>query len=276
MTAIVLALATSVSWGIGDFLGGLSSRRLPTLTVLAFSELAGLLALVLVVAVQAEAPPGGGEIAFAMAAGAAGMIGLGCLYRGMAVGAMGVVAPISSAAAVVPVAFGLVRGERPGSLQLVGVVVALAGVALASREPGARTGHVAAGVGLAVVAALGFGLYIVFIDEASGHSAWWAVLVSRAVATVLAVTLCLLLGSLRVAPARLPTLLAIGLFDAGANVLLALALREGLVSVVSVLASMYPLVTIALARALLDERVARAQQVGAAVAITGAAMIAAG
>ena len=276
MTAIVLALATSVSWGIGDFLGGMTSRRLPTLTVLALSQLAGLAALTIVVAALWEAPPAGGDLLFAAGAGVAGAVGLGCLYRGMAIGAMGVVAPISASAAVIPVAFGLLRGERPAAIQLIGVGIALAGVALASREPGAEGGRVAAGVGLAILAAAGFGLYIVLIDEASAASAWWAVLVARMAAAALAVGVCAIRSSLRADRRHFPALAAIGIFDVGANVLLALALNEGLVSVVAVLASLYPLVTILLARAVLGERLQRAQRAGAVVALSGVALIAAG
>jgi drug/metabolite transporter (DMT)-like permease len=275
LTAIALALAASVCWGIGDFLGGVSSRRLSALTVLAVAEVAGLAAIALFVLVRGLPAPGGSTFAFAAAAGVAGALGLGALYRAMAVGAMGVVAPISAAAAIVPVTFGLARGERPSGIQLAGVGAALIGVALASREPG-ETARLAAGVGLALVAAAGFGSYIVFIDEAADVSPGWAVLVSRAAASAVAVGVALSLGRLRAPGGALPVLCVIGLFDGGASGLLALALSKGLVSIVSVLSSLYPVVTIALARVVLGERIGRVQAAGAATALAGVGMISAG
>ena len=271
----MLALAASVCWGIGDFLGGVGSRRLPALTVLAAAEVAGLAAIAVFVLVRGIGPPGAATFGFAAGAGLGGALGLGALYRGMAVGAMGVVAPISAAAAVVPVTVGLARGERPSALQLAGVVAALAGVALASREPG-ETARLAAGVGLALVAAAGFGSYFVLIDEAADVSPAWAVLVSRGAASAAAVGAALALGKLR-PPARvLPALCVIGLFDVGANGLLALALSKGLVSIVAVLSSLYPVVTIALARVVLGERIGRVQAAGAGAALAGVGMISAG
>ena len=133
MAAIALALAASVSWGVGDFLGGTSSRRISALAVLAVSEVAGLALALVVVAASGEPWPGEAAL-WAVGAGVAGMAGLGALYRGMAVGAIGVVAPVSAASAVIPVGVGLATGDRPSGLQLGGVAVALVGVALASRE----------------------------------------------------------------------------------------------------------------------------------------------
>ncbi len=273
MTAIGLALGASVLWGVGDFLGGVTARRLATLTVLAISQAAGLVGIVVVAGFFGGGFLGGTAIAAAVAAGMGGAIGLGCLYRGMAIGTIGVIAPISATAAVVPVTVGLARGERPGATQLAGVALALAGVALVSREPGS-SGRLSAGVPLAFLAALGFGSYFVFMDHASADDAYWAVVVARATAATLAVIAALAWGTLRVPSRDLPVLVAIGLFDVGANLALALALNEGLVSVVSVLASLYPVVTIVLAVAILRERPARSQALGGAVALTGVGLIA--
>jgi drug/metabolite transporter (DMT)-like permease len=276
LTGIALALGASLLWGVGDFLGGLSSRRLATLTVLAVSELVGWLAVAVVVVATRPDAPSAGAAALAALAGIGGVVGLGGLYRGMAVGAMGVVAPISSAAAILPVAVGLATGDRPGSLQLAGVAVALAGIVLVSREQTDAGPRLAAGVGLALLAALGFGSYFVLIDLASDDGVAWAVLVSRGTATVAAVAAAVALASGLPRASALPALAAIGLFDVSANGLLALALTKGLVSLVSVLASLYPLVTVVLARAVLGERVARTQAAGIGFALAGVALIAAG
>jgi drug/metabolite transporter (DMT)-like permease len=273
--AIGLALAASVSWGVGDFLGGTSSRRVSAITVLAISEVAGLALAALVVPASREPWPGSAAL-WAVAAGIAGTLGLGALYRGMAVGAIGVVAPVSSAAAVIPVAVGIATGDRPSGLQLGGAACALVGVVLASRERIEGRVRLAAGVKLALLAAAGFGLYFVFIDHAADGGAVWAATISRATASVAAVGAALALGRMRAPRRLLPVLVLVGCFDVGANILLALALRSGLISLVSVLASLYPIVTIALARATLGERPQRLQQVGIALALTGAALIAAG
>jgi drug/metabolite transporter (DMT)-like permease len=275
VTAIALALGASVLWGVGDFLGGVTSRRLATLTVLAYSQTAGLVGILVAAVFVADDFLSFVGFGAAMLAGIGGLVGLGALYRGMAVGAIGVVAPISATAAVIPVTVGLLRGERPSALQLFGIAVALVGVFLVSREPG-QTGRLAAGVPLALLAALGFGSYFLFIDRASSDDALWAVVVARSTSSLLAVVAAASRRSLHAPRRLLPTLIAIGLFDVGANLLLALALNEGFVSIVSVLASLYPVITIALAVVLLRERPNRGQAAGAAAALTGAAMIAAG
>jgi drug/metabolite transporter (DMT)-like permease len=274
VTAIGLALGASVLWGVGDFLGGVTSRRLAALTVLAISQAAGLVWILVVASFFGGGFLGGIAIAAAVAAGVGGAVGLGCLYRGMAIGAIGVIAPISASAAVVPVTVGLARGERPGAIQLAGIALALAGVVLVSREPGSA-GRLSAGVPLAFFAALGFGSYFVFMDRASADDAYWAVVVARASAATLAVTVAASRSSLRVPARDLPVLVAIGLFDVGANLALALALNEGFVSLVSVLASLYPVVTILLAVAILRERPVRSQALGGAIALTGVGLIAA-
>jgi drug/metabolite transporter (DMT)-like permease len=276
VTAIALAFAASVAWGVGDFLGGVTSRRLATLAVLAVSEVAGWVLLAILVAGSGDDPLGATATAAAVAAGVAGVVGLGALYQGMAVGAIGVVAPVSTLAAVIPLTYGLARGERPGAIQLFGAAAILAGVALVSREPGPAGGRVAAGVGFALLAALGFGLYFVFIDVASESSAPWAVFVSRGVASVVAVAAALSRGVMRAPVRLLPVLVVIGLFDAGANALLAAALNRGYTSIVSVVASLYPVVTVLLAATVLRERVAPLRAAGIGAALVGVACVSAG
>jgi len=228
-------------------------------------------------AVSGNSLPSGTAALSAVAAGIGGCFGLGALYRGMAVGAMGIVAPVSAVSAVIPFTVGVVSGERPGALQLAGILVALGGVALASREPAERGGGRAAGVGLALVAALGFGLYFVFLDRAADESVPWAVATARGTSSLVAVAVALGVGaSLRPGRTHLPALVAVGLCDVGANVLFGLASTRGFLSVVAVLASLYPIVTVGLAALLLHERIAPSQRAGVAGALAGAAMITAG
>ena len=277
MSALALALGAALSWGAGDFLGGLTSRRVGTVTVLALSLAAGSVAVTTGVLVSGAEAPGWHAALAAAGAGAAGGLGLAGLYQGMAVGAMGVVAPISAAAALIPFAAGLVEGDRPSALQLAGVAAALSGVVLVSREPGVHGPRRAAGVGLALVAALGFGLYFVLMDAAADDGAGWAVLIARLTATSLAVMAAVVVRAPLRVPRRLaPVLVCVGVFDVVANVAFGLATSRGLVSVVSVLASLYPVVTIGLARLVVGERLGTGQRVGAAAALAGAALITAG
>jgi drug/metabolite transporter (DMT)-like permease len=187
-----LALCAALSWGAGDFLGGLASRRLAVLTVLAVSEAIGLAGVLLWVAAADDPFPGFGEFAPAAAAGIAGVIGLGALYRGMAVGAMGIVAPISAASPIVPLAVDAAHGSVPGLVQWLGVALVLGGIVALAREPSPLAGQrIAAGAGLALVAALCFGLFIVGIDAGSDVSAPWSVVSARGASVILVVAVAL-------------------------------------------------------------------------------------
>ena len=282
MTAVALALCAAALWGTGDFFGGLATRRISVLIVLFWSQLAGLVGLtVWVVATGAARPEGG--LLFALGAGIAGVIGLGCLYQGMAVGAMGIVAPISATSPVVPLVVDLLRGRGPAALQWVGIGLALVGVILVSREPGgvhapgSSRGPIAAGVGLALVAALGFGLFIVGLGEAAKESAPWATATARLSSVSVLVLALAFTGTVpRVSAQLLPLIVAVGAFDAGANALIALAATHGSIGIVAVLSALYPITTILLARTVLHERLGPTRTVGGLIALGGAALIAAG
>ena len=277
MTAIFLALGASISYGVGDFLGGITSRRTHVLRVLVVSQAAGAAAVVVWVVLADEPFLGLGATLAAIGAGLGGLSGLAALYRGMAIGAMGVVAPVSSMAAAIPFSVGIARGERPSLLQVLGAVVALAGLGLVSRTNEELRGRVAAGVGLALLAAVGFGFYFVLLDVAADESPSWAVLVARLSSSALALGASFAVGVSLGLPRRLLLpVLGVGMCDVGANVLFALATTKGLVSVVSVLTSLYPAVTVALAAALLRERVGGIRLVGAAAVLAGAALLTAG
>lgn len=279
MIAVALGLGSSLAWGIADFLGGLASRRLSVLSVLAVSQVVGLALLVIVVAARGEGPPAAHHL---LVAGASSIVGVGALaafYRGLAVGTMAVVAPISSTAAVVPVVAGIVGGERPSAPQLAGIVLAVAGVALASREESeeAARGGLAKGTGLALLSALGFGSFFVLIASASEGDVFWALLSNRVVGVAMLGGLALVLRpSLSFERGDARMLVGIGVFDVAANTSFAVASTQGLVSVVGVCSSLYPVVTVLLARSFLGERVRAAQLAGVALALTGVVAIGAG
>lgn len=280
MLAIALGLAASLSWGVADFIGGLKSRALDVLAVLAISQSVALVLLVAATAALDEGPPAASALAYAALAGGAGVVGLAAFYRGLAIGAMSVVAPLGGLGAVLPVAVGVAGGERPGAVQVAGVALALAGVALAAREPAPDDGspaRLAAGTGLALLAALGFGTFLAAMDAAGDGDVLWALLVARCVSVgLLAGAALVRRPDLREARPHLGPLAAVGVLDLAANGLYVLAATEGLVSLVAVLASLYPVVTVILARALLGERVRRSQLAGVGLVLAGVAGIAAG
>jgi drug/metabolite transporter (DMT)-like permease len=281
MAAFAFAFASSVAWGAADFVGGLKSRTLPLLNVLLASQGLGLLLIAGFVAVRGEGPPSGDFAVFAALSGVAGVIGLAAFYRALAVGNMGVVAPISACAAVVPVVVGIATGDRPSELQAVGLVLALAGVALASREEvaGERpfSRGAARGTGLAIVSAIGFGCFFLAMDRASDADVAWAMLVNRTVGVSLLIAAAFALKPpVRVRRGDLPALVTVGLLDVSANAMFALAATKGLVSLVSVLGSLYPLTTVLLAAVVLRERPHQVARIGVVGAIVGVVLIAAG
>lgn len=274
--AALLALGGALSWGAGDFLGGLASRRIAVLTVLAVSQAIGLAGIALWIWFADEPFPGMVELLPAAAAGLAGISGLAALYRGLAVGAMGIVAPISAASPVVPLGVDAARGTVPSALQWLGIGLVLTGIVTLSRESSGRgTQRVAAGAGLALLAALGFGAFIVGLDAGADESATWAVAAARATSVGAAVVVAMVLStSLRPPMGLLPLLVGIGLFDTGANILVALATTYGSAGVVAVLSAMYPIVTVVLARVVLGERLDASKRVGGVIALTGAVLVA--
>jgi drug/metabolite transporter (DMT)-like permease len=277
--AALLALGGAACWGFGDFLGGLAARRMAVIAVLAISQAIGLAGVLLWVIVTREALPGVEDLLPAVAAGAAGFVGLAALYRGLAVGAMGIVAPISAASPLVGLTADAVQGTFPAALQWFGIALVLAGIATLSREPSSSPGgsRLASGVGLALVAALGFGLFVVGLDAGSDESAAWAVAVARATSVSIAVVVALVLStSLRPPRGTWPLLVGVGVGDTLANVLVAIASTQGSVGIVAVLSALYPIVTVLLARLFLEERLTTPKRVGGVIAISGAVLVAAG
>lgn len=284
--AALLALLSSISFGISDFTGGLASRRATAVSVVTVSN-----GLSLVVAfVLAQLLPGStlvaSDMAWGAAAGAVGLAGVVFLYRGLAIGPMSVVAPITALlAAAIPLLVGTARGERPGILAFAGVVLALPAIALISREPSAEAaarGHAAItplALATALAAGLSFGGFYVLLAQTGPDGGAWP-LVAQRLASV-----AILVGFGAVAIARggdpLPrgsalTLgLVAGLTDIAANLAYVESTHRGLLALVAVLSSLYPATTVLLARVVLRERMGPVQVAGLGMAAGAVAFIAA-
>ena len=278
MLTAVLALGASVAWGIGDFIGGLKSRKLAPLAVLAIAQPVGFAAMAVIALIHSEPWPGA-SVLFAVPAAVLGTLGLIAFYRGMAAGVISLVAPIAATGALLPVAFGLATGERPSPLQLAGIALAIGGAVVTSYEPRTETDRprLAAGIGWALLAAVAFGGYFIPMHEAAESDFVWATFVFRATSfSLVAVAVVALRPRLPRARRDLAVIACIGLADTTGNVLFAAAASQGLVSVVSVLASLYPVVTVVLARVYLRERVTRVQEGGAAATLGGVVLVSAG
>jgi drug/metabolite transporter (DMT)-like permease len=278
--AILLALATAVVYGTADFLGGLAARRLRALLVVGWSQLAGW-ALVAVLAVVTGGSPSAADFGWGAAAGLVGAIGLAVFYRALAEGAMTVVAPVTAVcAAAVPVIAGLAGGDVVESPALVGLVLALPAVGLVATEPGVRPGRAELGsMGRALLAGTAFGAMFVLLHEASPGSGLWPLVGSRLASALLVGVLLLLRPALRrpgllVPRSALPLVLGAGVADMTANVLYLLAVRQGELSIVGLLSSLYPVSTVVLAAVVLHERLSRLQLAGVGGCAVAVALIA--
>lgn len=280
MIAIAYSLAAALSWGVADFAAGLKSRRLGVLTVLLWVEIGGLLTILTAIAVTGEPLPDRRTLLYAVLAGGLGQSGLAAFYRAMAIGTMSIVAPISAAGVTLPVLVGVVTGDRLGMLVALGLLVTFLGIILASREQElepqrARAGR--ASVGLALLAAVGFGGYFVFADVAADRSLMWLLAIARM--TFLPVLL--VIARRRRAP-LLPgrrdagALLLVGQADLAATALYGVAATKGALSVVSVIGALYPVATILLARLILHERLTGTQTAGVLAALAGVGLVSAG
>ena len=281
MLGIALAFGSAATWGCGDFLSGLMSRRLPVLTVLLVTQAAGV-PLMLIAALVNGVPTDWSFIPLGGLAALGGLTGLGALFRGMAVGAMSLVAPLSATGAAIPVLVGLVTGEAPTAVQGAGILFALIGVMLASRQSGdassVRRSTLAAGAGYGLIAALGFGAFYVVLraaTTAAGGDPFWPVVAARSTGTAIMLAVALAVRpQLAVRAADLGTLILAGALDVAANALYAAASNTGIGALAAVLSSLFPITTIALARLFLHERLAPAQSLGVLSALAGVALIA--
>lgn len=289
---IALALLSSLLWGIGDFAGGTASRRRPALVVVVASQAVGLAAVAAVATVSGDWSQPLRYVPWAVAAGLVGVTGLLAFYQALASGTMGVVSPVAALSVVVPVVAGLALGQWPPPLVGIGFVLAIVGVVAAS-GPERSAGRSLKPVALAGVAAVCFGVVLILIAQGAESSPVMTMVAMR-VASVGVLTVVLLAVFRRLRAQRPGTaaeagpvrggraslfggwavVAMAGLFDVGANLTYAYASTLSVLSIVAILGSLYPAVTVVLARIVHGERMTRLQQAGIAVALVGVGLIA--
>jgi len=276
--AILLALASALVYGTADFLGGLASRRAAALLVTFVSQCAGLVSLVVLLPIAHGHGPNGPDVAWGAAGGLSGALALVAFYWALAAGAMSVVAPITAVvSAVVPVVTGLALGDRPAPAALIGVALALPAIALIARETAESPRRLGRPILLAaLVAGLGFGFFFVALANTSGDSGLWPLVGARGASITLLLLVVAVSRPRGGVPAEIrPTVLTAGVLDTAANALYLAASGRGLLSIVAVIAALYPASTVVLARVVLGERIQRWQLAGFALAAAAVGLVAA-
>jgi drug/metabolite transporter (DMT)-like permease len=275
---LVLALLSAAFYGTADFLGGVAARRAPALAATVAAQACGLVVVVVAMPLFSSGVPSTGGVLWGAAAGLTGGVGVALLYYGFAVGRVSVVAPVTGVCSIsIPVVIALVLGERPGALALAGILIAIASVALISRQedPAGASPTRDRSIAIAIASGLGIGAFFVCLARAGGAAAGlWPLVIARATSTVLLVTVATLAKvPLRIPRAALVPAAACGAIDVLANGLYVVAVRDGPLGIVATLASLYPASTILLARLVLRERLRPVQSLGLAGATIAIVLI---
>jgi drug/metabolite transporter (DMT)-like permease len=272
MPAALLALCSSVVWGVTDFVGGRLVRRQPVATISVLSHGTGCVGLGLGVAVAGFH---GKAFLLGLAAGAFGSVSLYTFYKAMSLGTMSIVSPLLSLGSVLAFALAVAGGERPRSLAVVGALVALSGAVLASLGEHASGGDRRRALGWAFTSPVALGFYLYLLARAANEGgSVSAVFGARTASSVLLLVLAVALRSpFRIGPRALATVAVIGVSGSTALVLFGYAASLGLISIATILASLYPIVTILLAHLFVGERLRGLQLAGVALALGGVALV---
>lgn len=275
VAAITFGLFAAASWGAGDFNGGLATRQANVLNVIFLSQLVGITLLIGAALLTREVIPPTPDLLWGVAAGISGMVGLSNLYRALAVGRAGIVAPISaSISAVLPVAFGLLTLGLPKETQLIGFALAFISIILVSYSSDGeeKSGN---GIGLAFVAGIGFGISFICLGQIRSEAVFWPWVAARIASLSMMLIFALAKGNASGLLMRFswPIVLA-GLLDAGGNAFFLLATQSGRLDIAAVVGAMYPAATILLARLILKERFSRIQSIGVVAALVAVGLIA--
>ena len=279
MLALSLSLAACFGWGVADFLGGLKSRQLSVFSVLMVSSFFGLGAILVIVLIRGVAPPDSPSLLLAVVGGGAGLTAMFLLYKGLSIGSMAIVAPISATGVILPVVVSLAAGDSPAPLQKVGMFVAIAGAVLASLEKNddGSSRRPATGVGLAIGSAIAAGIFFVVMDQASEADPYWAAFLMRlSYFAFLIIIFLLKRPTVQAGKVHMPAIIFLGICDALAGFAYALATTRGILGLVAVVGALYPAVTVLLSMLILNERPQPVQFIGVILAVGGIAFISAG
>ncbi|HET9147379.1 MAG TPA: EamA family transporter [Acetobacteraceae bacterium] len=279
--AIILALLSALSYGGSDFLAGLASRRGNEGVVLMLVQPFGLVAALLALAWFRGAPPGIASLAWGAASGIGSGIGTAMLYRGLAIGRMSVVAPLSAVvAAIVPVVAGIFLGQKLSAPALAGIAAAIPAIGLVSWQRDEANGR-DQGVFYGLIAGFGFALLFVALDRAGTAAGAWPLVPGQAVANLVVIPFAW--QGIRGQPgwrssvrSSAPSCVAAGLLAGAAALLFLAASGRGYLAVVAVISSLYPAATILLARMVLGERLNRTQAAGLLAAAAAVILISIG
>ena len=284
--AYLLAIGSAVLYGAADFTGGLTTRRASTIPVVLLSQAAGLIMLALIMPVLPHASPTRADVLWGAAAGLTGGVGVALLYHALATGTMAVVAPTTAVCAVaIPVLVSVLLGERPMPLAVAGIALGMVSIVLVSQQQGGTAGAAEpglprsrqSGVGTALASGIAIGLFLLSFAQAGPGAGMWPLLVARTVSTTLFAVMAIAGGrSLRM-PAQVTALVIFaGVMDMLANALYLLATRQGPLSIVVTLSSLYPASTVLLARIVLGERLRPWQVTGVGCALAAVVLIVSG
>lgn len=268
-----LSLLSAASWGSADFAGGLAAKKANVFRIVALAHGFGLVSMLLLAWITGEQVPPARDLYWGAAAGIAGAFGIAALYKGLAVGRMGIVAPVAAVVTgIIPVLVGMRTEGLPTLVQLTGFALALLSIWLVARPDGQVDTH--RGLGLAIAAGISFGLFLVFGKEAGHHAVFWPMVAARSASVVLMAAIVGFAASdPRPLKPALASILFSGLLDSAGNALFIAASRHGRLDVAAVLSSLYPASTVILARVLLKERISRLQTVGILGALLAVALI---
>lgn len=274
IAAISFGLAASLSWGTSDFSGGIAAKRAPIVIVMTLSYALGAVLLLALALVTREPFPAFADIAWGTIAGMCGAAGLTAQYRALAVGRMGMAAPVAAVlGAALPVGFAALNEGLPSPVQLSGFACGLIAVWLIARTADGDGGR--AGLGLAVIAGLGFGVFFILLDRVSNDTVFWPLVTARTASLLVMIALSMNGKRAQSLPrATIAIILVAGVLDVGGNTFFLLATQAGRLDVASVVSSLYPAVTVVLARVLLSEQLTREQMVGVFTALAAVVLIA--
>ncbi len=277
MLGVLLALSSSFMWGLADYLGGLQTRSRQVLSVVLISQAAGFVVIATIVVLRGVGWPGAQAMLPAAVAGVMGALCIVTFYLALSYGPVSIVAPVLASSACIPVVYGLARGERPSALQLAGLAATLVGVMLVSWSDDDDDARGRRGIGFGVIAAVLLGTLLVFFSRASAVDPYWAPFVLRAVSMSTVGAFIVVRGFVpRVDGRGLAVIASIGVLDVLANLAYSVSTTLQLLSITAVLSSLFPVVTVALARIHLGERVTRVQGTGSVITMLGVLLVAAG